>query len=123
MTDNAIDIDDVAAMEETVRALRHAERGLRVSCASSHEIGPAWSQPIPFLWIDASRDYEDIRFDITNFTPHVIADGLTALDDSVAGDFPGDVQAIAEWELRDPTYKRTATLRNISVFRGVASFG
>ncbi len=103
--------------ERTVTDLGLTERGLRVYYVDSREIGPKWSQPISFLWIDGSHEYDDVRLDIANFTPHVIDGGFIAFDDSAGGDFPSVEQAIAEWESSSRAFQRIATLRNISVFR------
>jgi hypothetical protein len=80
-------------------------------------IGPSWASPISLLWIDGSHEYEDVRQDIVNFTRHVVHGGFIAFDDSVGGDFPGVEQAITEWEVDKPDYKRIASLRNISIFQ------
>ncbi len=106
--------------EKTVVELGLSQRGLQVHIAYSHKIGATWSRPISFLWIDGSHEYDDVRLDIINFAPHVICDGFIAFDDSVGGTFPGVEQAISEWERSHSTYKRIATLRNVSVFRRVA---
>ncbi|MGP0075522.1 MAG: class I SAM-dependent methyltransferase [Bryobacteraceae bacterium] len=107
------------AFEKTVTALGLAERGLRVHYADSRQLGRTWWRPIIFLWIDGSHEYDDVRQDIENFTPHVVRDGLIAFDDSAGGTFPDVERAIAEWESVSVAYKRIATLRNISVFRRV----
>jgi hypothetical protein len=106
--------------EKTVADLGLAQSGLRVHYVDSRELGPTWSQPIIFLWIDGSHDYDDVRQDIDNFTPHVVSQGLIAFDDSAGGTFPDVERAVEEWERGSNAYKRIATLRNISVFRRVA---
>jgi predicted O-methyltransferase YrrM len=109
-----------ADFEKTVADLGLAERGLRVHYADSRELGRTWSKPIIFLWIDGSHEYDDVRQDIDNFTPHVVREGLIAFDDSAGGTFPDVERALAEWEAASGAYKRIATLRNVSVFRRIA---
>jgi predicted O-methyltransferase YrrM len=106
--------------EKTVADLGLAERGLRVHYADSRALGRTWSNPIIFLWIDGSHEYDDVRQDINNFTPYVVPEGLIAFDDGAGGTFPDVERAVAQWHCGSDAYKRIATLRNISVFRRVA---
>jgi hypothetical protein len=104
---------------QTVADFRLAERGLQVIRERSHDAARSWTRPIAMLWIDGSHDYEDVARDIVDYVPHVVADGIIALDDSAGGLFPGVERAIAEWAATSSNIQHVATLRNVSIFRKV----
>jgi MMP 1-O-methyltransferase len=101
----------------TVDDFKLAERGLQVVRQRSHDAARGWSRPISLLWIDGSHDYDDVRRDIADYAPHVIAGGWIAFDDSSGGEFPGVERAIAEWQADARDIARVATLRNMTIFR------
>ena len=101
----------------TVKAFRLTERSLRIHRADSSVFGHTWSEPISCLWIDGAHEYDDVRQDIANFAPHVIAGGTVAFDDAAGGLFPGVERAISEWESHTAAFRRVATLRNVTVFQ------
>jgi len=102
---------------KTVEEFELEKRGVQIHRVSSRALGPTWSRPISFLWIDGAHDYESVSQDLAEFTPHVAVGGWIAMDDSAGGAFPGVERAIEEWLLVATNYVRVATVRNVSVFR------
>jgi predicted O-methyltransferase YrrM len=102
---------------ETIRRFDLAERGLVVHRARSDEIGRTWSRPISLLWVDGCHEYEAVRQDIADFTPHVMQGGWVVFDDAVGGVFPGVERAIAEQMAHHPCFQRVASIRHLAVFR------
>ena len=65
-------------------------------CGDSITYASVWpsSKPIDFLYIDASHDYEGVKQDIENWSPHVRPGGIIAGHDYDF--FPGVTQAVIE---------------------------
>lgn len=89
--------------------------------ALSHEIGQSWDQPIAFLWIDGGHDYETVKQDIIDFTPHVQPGGTVVLDDYEAAFYPGLIRAVEETLHQDPAFENLGTIKNFALFRRKAN--
>ena len=89
-------------------------------CEMSHDIGKDWSEPIAFLWIDGGHDYQSVRDDVIDFTPHVQPNGITVFDDVDEQVFPGVVQAINELIRDDPSFVLLGKIKSIGMYRRVA---
>jgi predicted O-methyltransferase YrrM len=87
--------------------------------AFSHEIGKDWKEPISFLWIDGGHDYETVRQDIADFTPHLVPGGYIVFDDAGPEKFPGVVRAIDETLRRDARFEGVGLIKNFDIFRQI----
>lgn len=67
---------------------------VRVITMASYQIAPVWSEPIDLLWIDGSHEYEDVKRDLADWSPHVR--GKIAMHDT-SGNWPGVSQALNEF--------------------------
>lgn len=85
--------------------------------ALSHDVGADWREPIAFLWVDGGHDYEIVRQDIDDFTPHLQPGAFAAFDDVNEATFPGVVRALAETLHRDPTFTYRGRLGTIAIFQ------
>ncbi len=56
------------ALEEVLKTI--GAGNVKVMAGDSREIGPGWSKPIDFLWIDGGHSYEYVFADLTNFGHH-----------------------------------------------------
>ena len=53
---------------------------------AAHALGrgrAAWTGPIDFLFIDGDHDYEAVRRDFEEWSPHVTSDGTLAFHDAL----------------------------------------
>ena len=103
--------------QRTVAEQNLIARGLTVHRACSHEIGANWNKPISLLWIDGCHDYEVVKQDILDFTPHVVPGGWVVFDDAAGGYFPGVPRAIDEEMSPQPDFSYVTTLRHVQIFR------
>lgn len=91
--------DTLYGMHDQVALLRNlltyeVAHIVRVITMASYEIVKAWTLPIDLLWIDGSHDYEDVKRDLVEWSPHVI--GKIAMHDT-SGNWPGVSQALSEF--------------------------
>jgi len=84
--------------------------------AYSHDIGRNWTDPISFIWIDGGHNYEIVRQDIDDFTPHVQRGGFMVFDDVNEQMFPGVVRALHETLHADDAFTYQGLLETIAVF-------
>lgn len=71
--------------------------GNRVNYVRAHsaEAARLWSRPIGLLHVDADHAYEAARADFDAWSPHVVDDGVIALDD-VHPNYPGVQRLLSE---------------------------
>jgi predicted O-methyltransferase YrrM len=100
---------------------RLPSRGLTVHRSLSSDVGKAWSEPISFLWVDGSHEYEDVLEDIRLFTPHVVGGGWVVFDDAHGGHFPGVERAIQERMFGQTAFEHVGTLKHFEIFRKKAT--
>jgi predicted O-methyltransferase YrrM len=68
------------------RLVEHEDRGTVVwRHERSDEAVKTWSEPIDFLFIDGDHDYEAVRRDYEDWSPHVTPDGTLAFHDALLG--------------------------------------
>lgn len=101
---------------ETARRLQF-EDVATLHKAYSHDIGKDWREPIAFLWVDGGHDYECVRQDILDFTPHLEPGGVVVFDDANAENFPGVVRALDETLRRDPAFESLGQIKTFALFR------
>lgn len=79
------------------RAMLHSScyQVVRLVNLSSEVVAAGWQTPIGLLWIDGDHSYHAVKRDLECWEPHLLEDGLVALDDSVNPDL-GPAQVIAE---------------------------
>lgn len=59
---------------------------VRRSRAYSTELGPAWSEPLDFVFIDGDHSEQVCELDWQHFSPHVVRGGRVAFHDSAVYD-------------------------------------
>ncbi len=113
----AIDID-----YET-RPVRDAERLSDVEFIEADSTHYSFKGPVHLLFVDGSHEYEDVKADITNWTPHIPLGGTVAFHDYApepqdAERLAGVRQAIDGW--RSDSWQEVNQTMSIVVFRRVA---
>lgn len=108
--------DSAEVFRETVQRFA-IEEVATLHQAFSHDVGKGWDTPIDFLWIDGAHDYESVKQDVLDFTPHVRPGGYVVFDDINDGSFPGLVRAVDETIKRDARFEHLGEIKNTGLYR------
>ncbi len=112
--------DSYDAFQRTLRAF-DIERVATIHRATSHEVGRSFAMPIALLWVDGGHEYECVRQDIADFSPHVRLGGFAVFDDANPQAFPGVVHAIDESLRCDPSWRYLGRIKTMDMWEKKAT--
>ncbi|MDA4120283.1 MAG: class I SAM-dependent methyltransferase [Thaumarchaeota archaeon] len=69
----------------------------------SYDIVKAWKEPIDFIFIDGEHEYDDVKGDFDQWSPHIKPGGFVGFHDAY-GNWPGPTRVVEE-ELRPPLWR------------------
>jgi predicted O-methyltransferase YrrM len=110
--------DSLEAFDGVVKAFA-IEEVATIHRDYSYNVAKGWREAIALLWIDGSHEYEAVKRDIEDFSPHVAAGGWIVFDDADVRTYPGVVRAIGETLEKDARFRKAAQLRQVAVFQRV----
>ncbi len=105
-----------AVFRQTVQAF-DIESVATLHQAFSHDVAKNWDAPIAFLWIDGGHDYDCVKQDVMDFTPHVVPGGWVVFDDVNPDGFPGLIRALRETIDQDQNFERIGLVKNTGLYR------
>jgi len=98
-----------AGLAELVRPIR----------GYSYEVAENWSTPIDLLFIDGDHEYEAVKRDFEDWSPHLKDGGIIMFHDT-NGNWPGPTQ-LAREQLHSPSWQNVRCVGSLTIARKAVS--
>lgn len=83
----------------------------------SHDQAGNWREPIDLLFLDGNHEYEAVRQDFADWTPHLRIGGFLAMHDVVHAEHHGPARVVEEMVRKDRSWVDVRTIDSMFVAR------